>query len=243
MAPGTSPEGEEYDGVMRELVCNHVAIVPDGRAGDDVLVHDSKPKGYKAMTKLEKFWAKVAPKLARDADPDALKGELDDIVNDEDQTQAERDNESEAERLKEREERERKDRDRDRAEDNGEEDKDAEILALKNRIAELEDNRADDAEETEKKVSMAWDAMRKEQRDLREAERTCRPFVGDLACDSAEELYRATLEARGIEAKDIHRSALKAMVNHLAKPSMANDSAPLSHGGREGALKMIMGDK
>lgn len=250
MTPGTSPEDEEYDGVMRDLSCNHVAIVPDGRAGSDVLVYDSKPK-VKVMSKISQIMRALKGKLASDADPEDLRDELENIVDDEDQTQAERDNESEAERLKDREERERRDRERDRADDEDEEgfeDNDkAKIARLEAELKALREKNADDAEETEKKVSMACDAMRKEQikerRELREAEQACRHIVGDLACDSAEELYRATLESRGIDAKDIHRSALKAMVNLLSKPSMANDSAPLSHGGREEALKMIMGDK
>ena len=71
---GISPEGEEYDIVMTDLVCNHVAIVPDGRAGSDVLVYDSKPKGYKIMSKLkQRIWDAVKGKLASDANPDDLK--------------------------------------------------------------------------------------------------------------------------------------------------------------------------
>jgi len=40
MTPGTTPEGEAYDGVMRDLVGNHVALVREGRAGPDVVVGD-----------------------------------------------------------------------------------------------------------------------------------------------------------------------------------------------------------
>jgi 8-oxo-dGTP pyrophosphatase MutT (NUDIX family) len=45
MTPGTSPEGEAYDGVMRDIVGNHVALVKQGRAGSDVVVGDEKPRG------------------------------------------------------------------------------------------------------------------------------------------------------------------------------------------------------
>ena len=41
MTPGITPEGERFDGVMRSIVANHVAIVRDGRAGPDVVVADS----------------------------------------------------------------------------------------------------------------------------------------------------------------------------------------------------------
>ncbi len=40
MTPG-SYEGEAYDGVMRDIVGNHVALVKQGRAGADVVVGDS----------------------------------------------------------------------------------------------------------------------------------------------------------------------------------------------------------
>ena len=40
MTPGTY-EGQDYDGVMRDIVGNHVALVREGRAGSDVVVGDS----------------------------------------------------------------------------------------------------------------------------------------------------------------------------------------------------------
>jgi hypothetical protein len=40
MTPGTSPDGEAFDGVMRDIVGNHVALVKEGRAGPDVIVGD-----------------------------------------------------------------------------------------------------------------------------------------------------------------------------------------------------------
>lgn len=43
MTPGASPEGESYDGVMRDIQGNHVAIVREGRAGPDVHVADEFP--------------------------------------------------------------------------------------------------------------------------------------------------------------------------------------------------------
>lgn len=247
---GVSPEGEEYDYVMTNICCNHVAIVPDGRAGSDVLVHDSKPTGYKIMTKLEAFWARLKPRLANDANPDEIKDELDNLVEDDDQTDADRDNESEAERLlreeremKEREERERADRERDEAarkdkDNDGVDDKDELIEELRREIAELKGS-------TETVAKLATDSMRKEFRDLREAERLCTPHVGNLACDSAEELYRTTLRHAGVDVKGVHASALKPMVQMLGqKSTLANDSAPVySANARENAMKLINGGK
>lgn len=41
MTPGTSPEGEKYDGRMTQIVANHIALVQAGRAGPDVMVADA----------------------------------------------------------------------------------------------------------------------------------------------------------------------------------------------------------
>ena len=51
MTPGTY-EGEPYDGVMRDIFGNHVALVREGRAGSDVVVGDA------AIPKLEELYSK-----------------------------------------------------------------------------------------------------------------------------------------------------------------------------------------
>lgn len=43
MTPGRTPEGVAYDGVMRDIKGNHVALVRQGRAGSDVVVNDALP--------------------------------------------------------------------------------------------------------------------------------------------------------------------------------------------------------
>lgn len=234
MTPGVY-NGEEYDGVMRDIVCNHVAIVPDGRAGPDVLVYDSKPKGYDIMSKFEKLWATILPRLAKDSDPDEVKEEVKKMVEDDqdgkpkdtkpktadDQTEAEKDNESEAMRLKEREKREKEDREKDEKD---------EKMAKDSRLAM-------DALELR---------MRSQFRELREAEQMCEPLIGRVACDSAEEVYRMALDNAGVEHKGIHPSALRPMVELLNKSkSFANDSAPapLTHDVKADVLKMIRGGK
>ena len=246
LTPGVSPEGDEYDIVMRDLICNHVAIVPDGRAGNDVLVYDHKPTGYNIMSKLKnKLWAAVKGKLANDADPDEVKKDIDKMVDDE-QTQADKDNESEAERLKEREKREEKDREKDKKDKPAEDsDKEEKIKALEAELAKLKET-ADDAEEkADEKVKAAMDSLRVEHKALREAERICAPHVGTLACDSAEELFRATLEHAGVDdVANLPVSALKPMVQMLGKKT-ANDSAPtrVNHDVKADVLKMIRGGK
>lgn len=41
MTPGTSPEGEKYDGRMTQIIANHIALVEAGRAGPEVMVADA----------------------------------------------------------------------------------------------------------------------------------------------------------------------------------------------------------
>lgn len=43
MTPGTSPDGEQYDGRMTNIRGNHLALVEVGRAGPDVVVADGDP--------------------------------------------------------------------------------------------------------------------------------------------------------------------------------------------------------
>lgn len=75
MTPGEY-EGLRYDGIMRNIVGNHVALVPEGRAGADVIVGDSKletpimPKALKSRKALlvsGAVRAYLVPKLAADA--------------------------------------------------------------------------------------------------------------------------------------------------------------------------------
>jgi len=58
MTPGTTPDGVRFDGVMRDIIANHVALVPEGRAGKDVVVGDS------ALRKLEDIFSMPKQTLA-----------------------------------------------------------------------------------------------------------------------------------------------------------------------------------
>ena len=161
------------------------------------------------------------------------------MVDDEEQTEADRDNESEAERLKRREKREDKDREKDKRADDADEDEDDKKSEKKS------EKKADDAEDADEKVKMACDALRAEFKELREAERICAPHVGSLACDSAEELYRATLKHAGVSGYDtVPAAALKPMVGMLKGQTLANDSAPahVTRDSRAAVMKMIRGE-
>jgi len=75
MEPGIY-EGKKYDGVMTDIVGNHVALVREGRAGADVLVGDSKEtitmpnarlKSRTAALAIGVLSAHLRPMLAKDA--------------------------------------------------------------------------------------------------------------------------------------------------------------------------------
>lgn len=243
MTPGEY-EGEAYDGVMRDIVCNHVAIVPSGRAGPDVFVYDSKPTGNILMTLKAKLMAVIKPYLANDEKPEEVEKKVDEVIKD-DATQAEKDNESEAERLKreekelkEREERERKDRERDRKADDSDVDKD-------DKSKKSADDEDDDKKAKDNKMAMdaAISAVERRFMDLRQAERDVRPVVGELACDSADEVYRTALKQMGCDDHaTLPSGALRSVFNTLAKaPTMAQDSVPIAASSRDAVRNFFEG--
>jgi len=68
MTPGTY-KGLHYDGVMRSIVGNHVALVQQGRAGRDVVVGDQDTMAKTSRTALMltgALHALIAPRLAAD---------------------------------------------------------------------------------------------------------------------------------------------------------------------------------
>lgn len=246
MTPGVTPDGVPYDGIMRDLVGNHEALVPEGRAGSDVLVADSLPTGMKRMSELtKKVMAAIAPLLAKDAKPEEIEEAVEKEVAKDEETRAERDNESEAERLKreerelkEREERENKDRKRDIAEDEDDDD-------------DKKKNTADDEDDDDKKddkvsktamdsaIRLATDSATKRAaenfRKIREAELVVRPLIGDVvAMDSADDVYRTALEQSGVDIKGVHPSAFPALVQMAisqkqnSRPVIAQDSTSIS---------------
>ncbi|HEI6818029.1 TPA: DUF2213 domain-containing protein [Yersinia enterocolitica] len=220
MTPGVY-EGEPYDGVMRDIVCNHVAIVPSGRAGPDVFVYDSLPTGLKLMSKAKELMAKILPFLANDANPEEVEKKVEEIIKDDDKdpkTAKDEMTEEEKEKL---------------AKDEAEQ-------AEKEKLAKDEADNAD-KEKMANDSRLAMDSAikgvetRVEARfaALRQAERDVRPVVGDLACDSADEVYRTALKQMGCtDHATLPSAALQSVFKAYSRPAMANDAAPISHDSR-----------
>lgn len=75
MTPGVTEDGLRYDGVMRDIIGNHVALVIQGRAGPDVVIGDESMniKSRTALMVTGAVAAVIRPRLAADAKVDIAK--------------------------------------------------------------------------------------------------------------------------------------------------------------------------
>lgn len=264
MEPGEF-EGQPYDGRMTEIQGNHLALVEVGRAGSDVVVADRNPFNFKEtamkMSKLGKalFAALCAasPVLAADSALPALVGsanrktfnpkdvkakllaldadldpqQLDNVIDalldvEQDpkpmETPAAAADESPADKL--------------RALLAGKVD-DATMEAACGLLATPAADEKPEGEGGMKKedVTAAMDGLRKELREANEAAREVRHIVGDVAMDSAAEIYGFALDhmkvdRAGVEGAPALRALFKVAASHkVAAPvHVAQDSAGLA---------------
>ncbi|QLO47395.1 DUF2213 domain-containing protein [Enterobacter cloacae] len=205
MTPGVH-EGQPYDGVMRDIVGNHVALVIEGRAGSDVVVGDSLSLELKEMAKAKQLAAALKPFLAQDADLE----EVEKAVKKNLELEEEEKEECDDKKCKAMDE----DKDEPKKEDKKAEDEESD---KKGKKAEDEDD-----EDKEDKAAMDAALIRKAEenvmgriRQANEARECVRALVGDVslvAMDSAEDIYRFALDSVGANHKGVHPSALKSMV-------------------------------
>jgi hypothetical protein len=210
MTPGVH-EGQPYDGVMRDIVGNHVALVIEGRAGSDVVVGDSLSLELKEMAKAKQLAAALKPFLAQDADLEEVEKAVKKNLELEEEEKEERDDKKDKAMDEDKDESKKEDK---KAEDE-ESDK-------KDKKAEDEDDDEDDDEDKEDKAAMDAALIRKAEenvmgriRQANEARECVRALVGDVslvAMDSAEDIYRFALDSVGANHKGVHPSALKSMV-------------------------------
>ncbi len=75
MTPGVTEDGLRYDGVMRDIIGNHVALVIQGRTGPDVVIGDESMKlnSRTALMVTGAVAAVIRPRLAADAKVDIAK--------------------------------------------------------------------------------------------------------------------------------------------------------------------------
>ena len=229
-------EGRHYDGVMRDIVGNHVALVDVGRAGRDVVVSDADPFHERKTMKLKagakaRIQAAVQPLLAQDAElsPDELLQVIGSLTN-EVQTAEDDGEDLPPENV------ENVGTDEDEPED-GENNP-----ALTEPEEPAEDEEPEEPEGGAPKpaqdaaiskmamdaaIKRAVEAERKRSQALATAQREVAHIVGDVAMDNAADVYKFALEQSGIDVTGVHPSAYRAMVGMLGKPKqpMAQDAA------------------
>lgn len=214
-APGVS-FGLKYDGVMRNIAFNHLALVEEGRTGPDVVIGDHqletddmfKLKPRKSA-RAKALIAAMDGKLTSQAQVDALDAELEKMDEEEEKRAQDEGDDPVAGKT---------------AADEDEEDDDK---AMDAKIAAAVTSAvAEQSKKTEDRIKAAVDqaltANDAKHADMDEARRIVRPIVGDLtqAVDSAADIYRFALDQKGIDHKDVKDvAALKVLVQHLGKPA------------------------
>lgn len=262
MTPGEY-EGQPYDGIMTQIRGNHLALVETGRAGSDVIVADQNPFITEAremkMTKLGKaIFASLcaaSPVLAADSAMPALvananrknfnkvdvKAKLLEIASDMDPQQLDNVIDS----ILDVEQDPKPMETPSAAADESPTDKVRSLLAGKvddsviSEICSMFEMPAVDEYPDEEKgmkkeeVEAAMDGLRQELRQAAEAAREVRSVVGDVAMDSAADIYAFALDQMKVDHKDVEGvPALRALFNVASNqvpttPTMAHDSAGL----------------
>lgn len=240
MTPGTF-EGMAYDGVMTQIVGNHVALVEVGRAGPDVMVSDSNPfveppimkkANGKTIAVRAAVRAYLRPMLAADAALD-LKSLIGDVtaMSEADARKlvtaiqgtaklAKDANLNDLHRvIMDAAEAEKEETAEDDEEETEEERKAREAKEAEQ--AKDDEDEDEDEEEKEKDKDKAMDAAIKAAeanavkrvRAIHQAEKDVQPLVGDVAAmDSADEVYKFALDHAGIDVTDVHPSAYRVLV-------------------------------
>lgn len=202
--------GIKYDGIMRNIRGNHVALVERGRIGPDAIIADNMPNEIEEylMTKKVELKKGALAKLQAELGMDSADGLKKTILAVHAALALDEDKEDE------------------KAED--------EIEIIEKEEAEDEDPKEAEDEESEDDKK-AMDAATIEQNTvarvtaLFEAREKVKPLVGQIACDSAEEVYKIALSKAGVSTKGVHPSAYGAMVDLVLEKqstvTIAQDSA------------------
>lgn len=232
MTPGEF-KGMRYDGVMRDIVGNHVALVDVGRAGRDVVVSDADPFSERKVMKLKKgakarIHAVLKPLMAQDAElsPDELLEVIGSLTNEVQTAEDEDDNELPP--AEEAAEEVGTDEEETAADEDVEEvakDEDEESEAPQ--PPEQAQDRGISKVAMDKAIAAAVSQERKRMQALATAQREVAHIVGDVTMDSAEDVYKFALEQQGVDVSGVHPSAYRAMVGMLGKssPKVAMDGA------------------
>lgn len=245
MTPGVY-EGKPYDGIMRNIRGNHVALVEVGRAGPDVVVGDSKLSEKPRMKRKLSTNARVAvaaltgalrPVLAQDAqigDLAAIVGSVKTLKP------AKTQQAIVAAITKEYGDKLAQDATLDHVaplllqlaqDEEDEPPKPKDVTDANDEDDEDDDGKKKDPVAMDAAINAAVaDAEKRtvaRMQAIHQAERDVEPYVGRLAVamDSAEAVYKVALDAAKVDLEGVHPSAYKAMVRMLPKPG--SEAAPV----------------
>lgn len=220
--------GERFDGIMRNIHGNHVALVYRGRIGRDAIIKDEMPKNLwgTKMALNKGAYARIASKmkkaLALDSELTPAQVEaLTEAVQDE-IAEDEEDTETAPESAK----------DNDDDKDKSAEDEDDEETAEDEEDAKADKKTAMDAETI--RASVLADA-----KASYEALEMVRPHVGSLAFDSAENIYKKAIKQLGIGYKGRDIEAMQLLIQNHKKQPIAQDSEMTTRGERPDVFKRI----
>lgn len=236
-------EGVKYDGVMRDIIGNHVALVDVGRAGRDVVVSDRNPFLKKetemkkrklsatAQARVDAVMSHIKPKIAQDAELSeltelltALAGtsteEPPPVMDDDDDTASDAAGSAQALEFLTG-----KLSDEDLASVtsmlSGDAppaadegvDDDKPAVPVPPKDADDDKKPAMDAAMVEKIASDRVAVAIAARDALHEARIAVEPLVGKVALDSAAAVYKFALDHSGIETKGVHPSAYGTLVS------------------------------
>lgn len=260
MTPGVTPEGLRYDGVMREIMGNHVALVIEGRAGPDVVVGDEvmKLKSRTALMISGAVQTLVRPLLAADAKVDlssalsgidgksmtkkgagtALAAKIVELATPHLAADAALDADALAKAIGTiqplaMDEDKIDDEEVAEDEDNEDEPKAKEAEDESDDDDDKDDKPAMDAASVKRLIADAEARGAARVAAIEVAKRDVAPHVGEIVgMDSAEAIYKLALDQAGVDLKGVPAAAYKAMVGMLPKKSdaMAQDSRTTVYG-------------
>lgn len=248
MTAGRTPEGVAYDGIMRDIKGNHVALVREGRAGPDVIVSDAalleQPsmalKRPNLMSRLLLLGVMPAGVLDEPAKL-ALDAKLADMTARDAECDTDMEDDPENPGLK---------RKKKMNPGKGEPGKLGGAMAGDEQIAAAVDAKLKEGEfiskaDAQKLANDAAAAAVKSVGDLAAARVAVAPLVGEVALDSAEAVYKFALDKEGVALDGVPTSAYAALVsqrlqikgarNTIATPTVA------AQGARDAVSKALPG--
>jgi hypothetical protein len=246
MTRGRTPEGVAFDGIMRDIKGNHVALVKEGRTGPDVMVADETPAEFSKM-KFSRFIAALAaiiPSMPAEHAVALDSALAEDMAKDDDLTEDE---------MKAAVCKYAKDAGKEEAALNDEEKAEAYKRAAADKkggspsasVGGKPPHAADEAtvklaidaavaeavakataglltkEQADQLALDAAEAARKDVHELYTARKAVEATVGVVALDSAEAVFRFALDHLKVEHKDIPVTALAALYEQSAKAAAA----------------------